>query len=201
MVKKNNMEAKLIKNHNKWWSLWDMENNCIANTINTDGFPFKLSLKNCQAIERGYDLDELALEEFPYDFDCPLFETLGITEKAQKSILIGMLQGTLIKGFQTAMEILGDKKFSEEDISKAIDFGVHVEAGNIDIDYKKYGTHQNQFIQSQQQTEWEVEIVTKNSRTGKIIKSELDLTWDEDGLCDIAIPKLDEKGKLILKRK
>jgi hypothetical protein len=50
-------------------------------------------------------------------------------------------------------------------------------------------------------TEIEVEIVMKNSRTGKIIKSESDLTWNEDGLCDRAVPKLDSDGCLILIKK
>jgi hypothetical protein len=47
----------------------------------------------------------------------------------------------------------------------------------------------------------EVEIVMKNSRTGKIIKSESDLEWDEDGVCDRAVPKLNSEGCLILKKK
>ena len=193
------MEAKLIKENNFYKLIKD---NTVLVKINTNEpidihYSFgELSLKNCQAIELGYDLDEVILEEFPYDFDIPLFETLGITKKVHKNILIGMLQGTLQKGFQKALEILGDKNFSEEDISKAIDFGVHVEAGNIDIDYKKYGTHQNQFIQSIQQTEWEVEIVMADDK-GFIFDPAMGISQGHY----IDKPKLDEKGKLILKRK
>ena len=53
---------------------------------------------------------------------------------------------------------------------------------------------------SRKQTEWEVSVVMKNNRTGKIINSDFDLEWDEDGLCDRPIPKLDADGCLILKR-
>lgn len=165
----------------------------IMNDNGVDLRKYKLSLKNCQAIEHGYDLDELAEKEFPLDYDIPLFETLGITEKSHKSILIGMLQGTLQKGFQTAMELMSDKKFSEEDISKAIDFGVHVEAGNIDIDYKRYGTKENQFIQSlQQPNEIEVEIEMGQMR--------LNSDGVKIGFPDMKLPKLDSDGCLILKR-
>ena len=52
---------------------------------------------------------------------------------------------------------------------------------------------------SRKQTEWEVSVVMKNNRTGKIINSDFDLEWDEDGLCDRPIPKLDADGCLILK--
>jgi hypothetical protein len=40
----------------------------------------------------------------------------------------------------------------------------------------------------------------RNSRTGNIVKHDSDLEWDEDGLCDRAIPKLDSEGCLILKK-
>ena len=42
--------------------------------------------------------------------------------------------------------------------------------------------------------------VTKSDRTGNIVKHDSDLEWDEDGLCDRAIPKLDSSGCLILKK-
>jgi len=52
-------------------------------------------------------------------------------------------------------------------------------------------------------SEKEIEVVIEmvNNRTGKIINSDFDLDSDENGLCDIAIPKLDENDCLILKRK
>lgn len=169
MVKKNNMEAKLIKNHNKWWSLWDMENNCIANTINTDGFPFKLSLKNCQAIENGYDLDDIVknhpLEGSNYSHSC------------------GLNQG-IEYGFQKALEILGDKKFSEEDMIKAMK------------EYALTWKNENEIIQSLQQTEWKVEIITEPMNLDEIREQGKGFLNSNTNK-----PKVDEKGKLILKRK
>ena len=89
----------------------------------------KLSLKNCQAIELGYDLDELIKEQYPIDE--PSFK----------------------RGFKLALEILGDKKFSEEDVRKSISymfeqtvvFGNRVSSSDVD-----------RCIQSLQQTEWDV---------------------------------------------
>ena len=62
----------------------------------------KLSLKNCQAIENGYDLDELArnyVDEQPNDF-------LYTTDEYWNA------QVDFKKGFQKAMELM-DKKYSE----------------------------------------------------------------------------------------
>jgi hypothetical protein len=134
----------------------------------------KLSLKNCEAIANGYDLDELCEKSFKLNFPSNINRS-HLFDK-------GFFEGAL-----TILEILDDKKFSEEDISKAINFGVHVEAGNIDIDYKRYGTTENQFIQSLQQTEWDVEIEMN------IIPELLKGSYPEE--------KLDENGCLILKRK
>jgi hypothetical protein len=68
----------------------------------------KLSLKNCQAIENGYDLDELVLKK-------DLVKHFGM-----------MVISTLIEGFQKALEILGDKKFSGDDIRTYLKDGIHV---------------------------------------------------------------------------
>ena len=175
-------------------------------------YPFKLSLRNCQAIERGYDLDELAEKEFPLDYDIPLFETLGITEKSHKSILIGMLQGTLQKGFQKALEILGDKKFSEEDIKEAYLSGVD---DAMDIKYDPNATIDDEkHLKSLQQTEWEVEIEMTTQNVNEVYKLAKDFnghhfnfdkegnkTFKDEYLHLYQEPKLDEQGCLILKRK
>lgn len=176
------MEAKLIKENNFYKLIKD---NTVLVKINTNEpidihYSFgELSLKNCEAIERGYDIELLSIEYASCFKDDD-----------------GTSDVDFMMGFLKALEILGDKNFSEEDISKAIDFGVHVEAGNIDIDYKKYGTHQNQFIQSIQQTEWEVEIVMADDK-GFIFDPAMGISQGHY----IDKPKLDEKGKLILKRK
>ena len=53
------MKGKLIKTSNGIYDLFE-GTRFISTTDSPDGTANKLSLKNCQAIERGYDLDELA---------------------------------------------------------------------------------------------------------------------------------------------
>ena len=128
----------------------------------------KLSIKNCVAIENGYDLDELVKnmgKEFyvggNYDFEN------GVKE-----------------GFLKALKILGDKKFSEEQLKVAADWYFETK-GKKSID---------EYIQSLQQTEWDVEIVTEPyvkyvSRSLHTVYPPLDIQ-----------NKLDKDGCLILKR-
>lgn len=130
---------------------------------------YNLSLKNCQAIERGYDLDELVNEEF-FKFD----QEARIVYRRQ-------LQESLANMFSKALELMGDKKYSEEDMI------------NIYILGGKYKTQKpesfldrgNEIIQSLQQTEWDVEIV-------------MDICGDK--VYAFSEPALDEQGCLILKR-
>lgn len=178
------MTEKLVKTGNDY-ILYSKDNSVLGITSGTmEGR--MLSLKNCQAIERGYDLDELA------DEHCNKLYHEGNINWDRYRVHFKL-------GFQKALEILGDKKFSEEDISKAIDFGVHVEAGNIDIDYKRYDTKENQFIQSLQQTEFDVEILMGTNyrdidcvNEGNLVASKI--------VKDNEAPMLDKEGCLILKR-
>ena len=83
-------------------------------------------------------------------------------------------------GFCEALKILGDKKFSEDDLRLAMHFG-------------KFGETNNQtttigFIKSLQQTEWDVEI-----ETNQIPADRAPGGWDIS-------PKLDSDGNLILRR-
>lgn len=195
------MKAKLVKRSNGRFDLYSIEDKNQINTIASsfDNPIGKLSLKNCQSIERGYDLDELAEQEFPYDFDCPLFETLGITEKSHKSILIGMLQGTLQKGFQKALELMGDKKFSEDDVRKVIEIARN---GSMQEQHNGYGrptelrfvldnVSSDDIIQSLQQTEWDVEVEMENVYS---------VNNGENEMMPKLRPVFDADGCLILKR-
>jgi hypothetical protein len=138
---------------------------------------YKLSLKNCQAIERGYDLDELAGE---------------FTKDESYGGLSGDLYKGYIFGFQKALEILGDKKFSEEDVNTAYSTGYE--------DGKRNENFYRQLIQSLQQTEWDVII----------LEEPIDLAFYENGNrfpIDANLPDrfkykplLDADGCLILKR-
>ena len=90
------------------------------------------------------------------------------------------------EGAKTILKILGDKKFTEEDLSNIL-----VRFLN-DIKKMKYRGNEvsiiNQLLESLQQTEWDVEVEMEN----KIAL---------DGHTIIGIePKLDADGCLILKR-
>lgn len=139
------MEAKLIKTIDGYelftqGFLKGSTNHGLIDSLNVEegSIRYKLSLKNCQAIELGYDLDELAKDRF------------GNSSHHTNN------RCSFKEGFQKALELMGDKKFTEEDIAKAIDFGVHIEAGNIDVDYKNYKSKENQFLNSIKQNEWDV---------------------------------------------
>ena len=152
------MEVKLIKDHDDYHLVNDKQ--FVIGTTDesilscTD--KIKLSLKNCQAIELDYDLDELAKE---------YMKISSIEFDAFKS------------GFQKALSILGDKKFSEDDVKKAI---------LLSMKYNDVGV-----IQSLQQTEWDVEIVME---TCQVMVQHGDMEFQD-------FPKLDADGCIILKRK
>ena len=129
----------------------------------TQDYKQKLSHKNCQAIELGYDLDELF-------------------NKVDSSIDYHEFDFTSFKhGANAILEILGNKKFSEEDIKQAYLIGCDKQTTS------SYHVEKN--IQSLQQTEWDVEIVMG------------DPIGISDKYTPDTKPKLDENGCLILKRK
>ena len=139
----------------------------------------KLSIKNCQAIERGYDLDELA------DF----YSTMTVFIKkdevpTEKQIEDAEYISEIVfkAGFQKALEVNNTKLYTLEDMmncwNKALTFQDHKET-------------LGEYIQSLKQTEWDCIIEMENS-----FESFRDGTINE-----LNIPKLDENGCLILKLK
>ena len=161
------MNGELIKRQDRW-DLYAEDGSKIGssapNPMN------KLSLKNCQAIANGYDLDELAEKRFG------------------KSLHHASNRHSFREGFQKALEIIGDKKFSEEDLRKAIDLARTKNRG-------EYLKSENKIIQSLQQTEWGVDIETEDYVDNPLshIKGEIPVFKRKY--------KLDENGCLILKRK
>ena len=145
---------------------------CIATTHES---PYKkLSLKNCQAIENGYDLDELA-----------------VLSTKEESTIVGNQKMAIgfIKGFQKAIEILGDKKFSEDDmIEFAMNMLSQYQFGNTNV-------HNRDILRESlpQQTEWDVEIEIE---CGEVKQCECSSNEN----CLNPQPKLDEDGCLILRR-
>ena len=153
------MKAKLIKSDIQY-RLHNEEGIVIATSLENG----KLSIKNCEAIANGYDLDELA-DEYA-------------TGKSSSDVFKNTHQKDFTKGFQKALEILGDKKFSEEDM---INFAEYCKG-----DLMKTKDLFNEY-HSLQQTEWDVEVeqeLIQSSIQGEAI-------WKL---------KLDEEGCLILKR-
>lgn len=124
----------------------------------------KLSRVNCEAVKNGYDLMKLA-EEYSRG-------------KSSSDVFKAAHKRDFIAGAKAILELLGDKKFSEEDMGNLWDFCV----------YNK-GTFK-EGIQSLQQTEWDVEIITEP------FLSVGDNFHDKYQ----TRPKLDENGCLILKK-
>jgi hypothetical protein len=93
------------------------------------------------------------------------------------------------EGFQKALEILGDKKFSEDELKLAF---FHVQNKPTFAVFKE----------SLQETEWDVEIEMICPHPKDTYVCGIQYGCDEDG-CNHpnTIPLLDENGCLILKRK
>ena len=179
------MKGKLIK-CNHFYTL-QIESDIIAVSLDREteehrvNYKHQLSLKNCEAIERGYDLDELVKKEYQYDDD--MTNECFIERKKQG----------FKEGFQKALEILGNKKFSEDDVLKIV---THVlnELVLVDGFDKKYLFPESIYqetttkCKSLQQTEWQVEVIMDR------IPADLAPDgWD-------VFPKLDAENCLILKR-
>lgn len=160
----------------------------------------KLSLKNCNAIANGYDLDELACTEIGIDISVIKHIDRKVIEKNESPTtpiheagalgagLYHMVKGFEI-GFQKALELLHDKKFGEDDIYNALDFA----RGNGKY---RYGImSDDDFIQSLQETQWDVQI----EMIGPLVYTD-DLPEDGEER-PIYKPKLDAEGCIILKRK
>ena len=158
------MNAELVKRQDRW-DLYGEDGSKLASSApNPIG---KLSLKNCEAIENGYDLDELVKSTVNQNIKRSM-EDLRLRPEYTKYAKAG---------FQKALEINGDKKFSINDMEKlmfaTLEFTDTQEEGETYPFFKS-------FIQSLQQTEWDC-IIFVDEKTNQ--------------------PLLDNEGNLILKRK
>jgi hypothetical protein len=171
IFKSYKMKGRLIKRGIDEYILYV---NDVLPYATTDNSPYKkLSLKNCQAIERGYDLDELASQVFPdifYDHD-------------DVSINGVPYRWGFIVGFQKALELMGNKKFDEHDM-------VNCYYQGQDGDWGSAGS----YIESLQQTEWDVEVEMEGPL---IYPANLPKEGEERPAYK---PKLDSNDCLILKR-
>jgi len=162
------MEGKLVKTGNDY-ILYSKDKTVLGITSGTmEGR--MLSLKNCQAIDNGYDLDEVVED---------IVKTIVPNDRGE-DIWYGTSMAVGKLCFQKALEILGDKKFSEDDMKKAIHFGASWREQLFNGTTKT-----SELFESLQQTEWDVEIV-------------MDICGDK--VYAVPEPALDENGCLILRR-
>ena len=174
-IKRNKMEGKLVKTGNDY-ILYSKDKTVLGITSGTmEGR--MLSLNNCEVIENGYDLDEVVED---------IVKTIVPNDRGE-DIWYGTSMAVGKLCFKTALEILGDKKFSEEDMRKALSAGLSIGYGRqFEIENKQIEI--DKYIQSLQQTEWNVEIEMVSIPADRAPNG-----WDIS-------PKLDEDGCLILRR-
>ena len=174
------MKAKLVK-HVSGYILYDEKNITIGaepNVLSSSIFS-KLSLKNCQAIELGYDLDELADEHYN------VHVKRGHTKEDSLQRMFDF-----IIGFQKAVELMGDKKFSEEDVISMIEKS------------RETGLTAQYLFLTKQQTEWDVTVEMEyvGECNGNNDEGCFQDSPGHNCGCFERRPKLDADGCLILKR-
>ena len=131
---------------------------------------YKLSLKNCESIERGYDLDELA---YDYSWNHQSDPKWGGTIDIFKA------------GFQKALEVNADKRFTLKEM---------VECWNRALEFQTHKETLGEYIKSLKQTEWDVEIIEE------CLDKNCDGVNRKGECITTGKPKLDEEGCLILKK-
>ena len=175
------MEGKLYKSPNGEHYYLTVNGQIFAEI---DGHPLKtinqaLSLKNCEAVANGYDLDELTNRAFDY-----MGYHSTVTPHEEKQFKLGYNIA-----FREALEILGDKKFSEF-LDKEKELGIS------DIKtIERIQWYYNTYFDKSQQTEWDVEIEME-----KEVGTKLHDDGREFFMIDGTKPKLDKDGCLILRR-
>lgn len=177
------MKAKLIKTEGSYilkdglLQVIGIDDENLKERLNCN---YLLSTKNCQAIENGYDLDDLdeLAKSVPH--------TCRNDEDWYKC------RAGFIVGFQKALELMGDKKFTEEDVRNAVYEGVKIGRGTPFV-----VPATDDYLKSLQQNEWEVEMImecTQCQSYGYV--SECRDNCNKKFLQ----PKLNADGCLILKR-
>ena len=173
------MKGKLIKSDIQY-RLHNEQGIVIA----TSGENGKLSIKNCESVVNGYDLDILSenhAEEI-YVRNENDYNELANFENRKRNFE---------EGFQKSLEILGDKKFSEEDMAYMMAKTCEFMENHLDrISSVEFF---NNTIKSLQQTEWDVEVVMCCGLPDGCTEPEVQCPSN----CEI-VPLLDEDDCLIL---
>ena len=213
------MKAQLVKRQDRFDLYNESDGSKIASTLpNPMG---KLSIANCEAIANGYDLDELACNEIGIDIsvinhiDNKVIENDSVSTPIHEAGALGAGLYHRVKGFeigfQKAVEILGDKKFSEFlDKEKELGISDIKTIERIQWYYKTY-------FDKSQQTEFDVVVemdidnpcpkcgekdnVHGNYGYSNITRPLINTLCNECGTYFSPIPKLDADGCIVLKRK
>ena len=187
------MKGKLNKQGDRW-VLYNEDSSKIA--LSTESPFYKLSLKNCEAIANGYDLDEirkLADEDFESELGDGPTNNESINSMLKKSNANGAEWG-----FQKAIELKGNKKYADDDIVDAYMAG-HIRGMSINMGEDNIHPICSEYLNSLQQTEWDVEIVMDKdcySSAGRCDK----LIMVDCIICTPVTYLKDVDGCLILKR-
>ena len=185
----NNMKAKLIKTE-EGFSLCIPHEGTNEFIASTDGMyvEYTLSLKNCEAIERGYDLEELAInhanEELSKEFTSKVGNFYGFSS-------------SYIEGFKKALELLGDKVYT---VPQAIDICTRQYLEGF-FDAKKSADERSttvklptEYLRTLEAHRWDVEIVEE------CLDKDCDGVNRKGSCISSGKPKLDENGCIILRR-
>ena len=196
------MEGKLVKQEDVYYALYNTEGIFISD-VNGGSVANRLSLKNCEAIANVYDLDDLSRERLSTRFN----ENSGY----HKFVFVEAYK----EGFLKAMEILGDKKFTEKELAMLFAYGHQIGMNDVLAIQSQHSPQpmpkpdsdklRDELIQSLQQTEWDVEIVMEKCGYCEGCNKAGMLHCAHADSCGYPIeterPKLDADGCLILKRK
>lgn len=144
---------------------------------------YKLSIKNCQAIECGYDLNGIKVSSME-DFYAELGEGPTGNDDINSMIKKNYAYGVEF-ALHKILEILVDKKFNEDDMRKAVYEGVKIGRGTPFV-----VPATDDYLKSLQKSEWDVEIIMEEKWIpGTSVYGQGDYEL---------IAKLDSEGNIIL---
>ena len=168
---------KLVRKSENWYNLYDGEIG-IGSTYEELQQPYKLSITNCDEIFGVVDVEKLA-EEFVNDLQVA-------SETVNRAVKLGYEEG-----FNKAMELNKDKLFTLEDMRTMMVIGAACERekGDFTFEFESYTNH------LLTEVEVEIEMVCEIGCVYFVFNGEKSMC------CGNKVPKLDENGCLILKKK
>jgi hypothetical protein len=181
---------KLRKLNNGYYSLYDSDGDIVASNNPDTPCSKKLSKENCDEIFRVVDVEKLADEYI-------------VIKPKHREHEHNLAVSAYIEGFNKAMELNKDKLFTVDDMRQAYDNGMD----NIDADGCAIDDPDEDFFDTlrciQQPTEIEVDIEMETKQ--QLVNGYRNQPDNIIGFIaeyeNVRVPKLDENGCLILKKK